>query len=71
MQTFCIQLDVMKSYEYSRAKPLTIALAIRQKTGEILGVAVGRIPSKKPAAIAALGWILNESTAVCFDWLVS
>lgn len=57
-----VQFDEMQTFLHSRAKPLTIALAVREKTGQILSAKVGRIPAFGHLAKkgAAMGWTINH-----------
>jgi hypothetical protein len=72
LDTSYIQFDEMQSFEHSAAKPLTIALAVRAKTGQILSAKVGRIPSHGHLAAkgkALYGWTKNESAKACLGAL--
>jgi len=63
MNTTCVQLDQLESFEHTRAKPVTIAVAVRKKTGQILGIRVGRVPtSGKLAKLGReeYGWVVDE-----------
>lgn len=66
--TAYIQFDEMQTFEHASAKKLTIALAIRWKTRQILAVKVGRIPSDGPLAAHgrdAYGWTVDEGPQTC------
>lgn len=66
MKTTCVQLDQLESFEHARAKPVTIAVAVRKKTGEILGLRVGRVPtSGKLAELGRerYGWVADDVAA--------
>lgn len=68
LKTSYIQFDEMQTFEHAAPKALTVALAVRHKTGQILSAKVGRIPANGHlAAIGAkrYGWTVNESPAVC------
>ena len=68
MKTSYIQFDEMQSFEHAAAKALTIALAVRAKTGQILSAKVGRIPSNGHLADTGqtlYGWTRNESPKAC------
>ena len=63
-----IQLDEMQTFEHAAAKALTIAVAIRWKTGKLLAARVGRIPANGHLAELGktkYGWTTNESAAAC------
>lgn len=63
LETSCIQVDEMETYEHTKCKPLSVALAVRHKTGEILGIEVGKMPAKGLLAqIGAnkYGWTYEE-----------
>lgn len=67
-ETSYVQFDEMQTYEHAKAKALTVALAVRHKTGKILSAKVGRIPSNGHLAAvgqALYGWTLNESPQAC------
>lgn len=73
LATSFIQFDEMQSFEHSAAKPLTIALAVRVKTGQILAVHVGRITAKGHLAHIGktrYGWTVNESPQTCYAVLL-
>jgi len=58
----------MQTFEHAAAKALTIALAVRHKTGQILSIKVGRIPSNGHLAELGqtnYGWTVNESPSTC------
>lgn len=62
-----VQFDEMRSYEHTKAKQLTIGLAVRGKTGQIISFRVGRIPTS--GKLAKLGrekynWTKDESFTV-------
>lgn len=68
LKTSYIQFDEMQTFEHAAAKPLTIALAVRAKTGQILAAKVGRIPAKGHLATKGklkYGWTANEAHEVC------
>lgn len=62
-----VQFDELRSFEHSRAKQLTIGLAVRAKTGKIISVQVGRIPTS--GRLASKGrtkyaWTKDETPTV-------
>jgi transposase-like protein len=68
LKTSFIQFDEMQTFEHAAPKALTIALAVRAKTGQILSVKVGRIPAN--GHLADIGkskyaWTVNESAVAC------
>jgi transposase-like protein len=66
--TSYIQFDEMQTFEHAAAKALTIAIAIRWKTGKLLAARVGRIPANGHLAELGktkYGWTINESAAAC------
>lgn len=68
LATSYVQFDEMQTFEHARAKALTVALAVRGKTGQILSAKVGRIPSNGHLAAigkSKYGWTVNQSKAVC------
>lgn len=46
IKTSYVQFDEMETYESTKLKPVSIALAVRPKTGEILGIDVGSMKAK-------------------------
>ena len=63
MNTTCVQIDQLESFEHTRAKPVTIAIAVREKTGQILGVRVGRVSTSGKLATLGrevYGWVVDE-----------
>ena len=67
LSTSYILFDEMQSFEHSAAKQLTIAVAVRHKTGQILSIKVGKMTTKGYLAAAgrAYGWGPNESPLCC------
>lgn len=66
-ETSCIQVDELETYEHTKCKPLSVAIAVRHKTGEILGMEVGKMPAKGTlASIGATryGWTTDERPRV-------
>jgi hypothetical protein len=68
LDTSYAQLDEMQTFEHAAAKALTIAVAVRAKTGQIIAAKVGRIPAN--GYLAELGqtkyhWTANESPDAC------
>lgn len=53
IQTTFVQVDEMETYLHARAKPLSVPLVVRVKTGEILGFAVAKMPAR--GTLAQLG----------------
>jgi transposase-like protein len=49
-----IVFDEMESFEHTKCKPLTIPLAVEEKTRKILALGVGSIPAKGPLAAISL-----------------
>jgi transposase-like protein len=45
-----VQFDEMESFEHTRLKPLTIAVAVDERSGKILATSVATIPAKGPLA---------------------
>ena len=63
IQTSFVQVDELETFVHARAKVLSVPMAVRFKTGEILGFAVAKMPAKgKLAAIGAshYNWIVDE-----------
>lgn len=56
------QFDEMRTHLLSKTRPLTIAIVVREKTGEILSAKVGRIPTsgKISAKGKAIGWTIDD-----------
>lgn len=46
IQTTFVQVDEMETYLHARAKPLSVPLVVRVKTGEIFGFSVAKMPAK-------------------------
>lgn len=49
-----VVFDEMETFEHTKLKPITIPLAVENKTRRILGVEVGRIPAKGTLASLSL-----------------
>lgn len=63
-----IEFDEIETFEHSRHKNLTIALAVRGKNGFILSAKAGRIPScaaNPKAGQAGYRWTANQSPQAC------
>ena len=59
---------IQQTFEHAAAKALTIAIAIRWKTGKLLAAKVGRIPANGHLAELGktkYGWTTNQSPAAC------
>ena len=74
IQTTFVQVDEMETYLHARAKPLSVPLVVRVKTGEILGFSVAKMPAK--GLLAQIGkknlvnnkshtWIRKSYMALC------
>ena len=46
IQTTFVQVDEMETYLHARAKPLSVPMVVRVKTGEILGFSVAKMPAR-------------------------
>jgi hypothetical protein len=62
LDTSRAQFDEMQTSLLSKTRPLTIALVVREKTGEILSAKVGRIPTsgKISKQGKAIGWTKDD-----------
>lgn len=63
IQTTFVQVDEMETYLHARAKPLSVPLVVRVKTGEILGFSVAKMPAKGLLAqigVAKYQWYDDE-----------
>lgn len=63
INTSFVMVDELETYLETKIKPLSVAVAIRIKTGEVLGFSVAKIPSK--GRLATIGrikysWTLDE-----------
>lgn len=59
-----VQFDEMESFEHTRLKPLTVAIAMDEKSGNILSTCVAQIPAKGPLAAFSrkkYGWRPNHA----------
>lgn len=65
LATAHVMFDEMETFLHSRSQPLSIALVVRAKTGQILSAQVGRIPAKGRLAAKgrARGWTVNHGPA--------
>lgn len=65
LKTSLMQFDEMETFLHTKAQPLTIAMAIRARTGQILSMQVGRIPTKGKLAHVgkSRGWTVNQGPA--------
>jgi len=50
LQTSHVQFDEMQTFEHTKLKPVTIAVAVRAKTGEIVDMRAAPIPYQGPLA---------------------
>ena len=53
LKTGLAQFDEMETFEHTRMKPVTVAIAVRAKTGEILGIRCAELGYKGPLAAMA------------------
>jgi hypothetical protein len=68
LNTGWMQFDEMVTFVHARSKAVTIPMVVRGKTGEILSMKVGRIPSNGHLAAkgkSKYGWTVNESPEAC------
>lgn len=68
LATGWMQFDEMVTFVHARSKAVTIPMVVRGKTGEILSMKVGRIPSNGHLAAkgrSKYGWTVNESPLAC------
>lgn len=72
LNTSYVQFDEMETIEHSKLKPLSIALAVRPKTGEIIGAKVATMNCHCHGHMAALsqkvyGWRPDTRPMACRD----
>jgi transposase-like protein len=63
LKTSFIQVDELETFVHARAKALSVPMAVRFKTGEILGFAVAKMPAKGKLAdigISHYDWVVDE-----------
>lgn len=68
LNTSYVQMDEMETFEHTRMKPLSIALAVRVKTGEIIDAEVSTIKAKGKLARVAerkYDWRADTSVDAC------
>ena len=68
LSTSYLQFDEMETFVGASPKAVTIAVAVRAKTGQILSVRAGRIPSKGRLAKKGqllYGWTVDQGPATC------
>lgn len=69
-----VEFDEMESFEHTRLKPLTIAVAVDDSSGLILEMRAARIPAKGPTAKLSqklYGQQPNNKIAACAETLMS
>ena len=54
IKTAHAQFDEMETFEHTRLKPVSVALAVRAKTGEVIDIRCASMPYKGPLASIAL-----------------
>lgn len=72
IQTSCVQVDELETFIQSKAKPLSVAMAVRVKTGEILGFKIAKMPAKGLLAeigVKKYNWTVDER-AIKFQSLI-
>lgn len=63
IQTTYVQVDELETFLHGRPKTVSVPMVVRVKTGEILGFAVARMPTKGRIAsigISKYGWTADE-----------
>lgn len=68
LHTSRVQFDELITSEHSKAKPLTVALAVRARNGDIISARVGRVPANGKLAKVGqqkYGWTNDDRKAVC------
>ena len=66
IQTSFIQVDELETFLHARAKVLSVPMAVRFKTGEILGFTVAKMPAKGHLADIGINhykWFVDERPA--------
>lgn len=64
MQTGYVMFDELATFVHARWKQLSVAMAIRAKTGEVIAFGVARTASKMPEGIAFNRWVVDERPIV-------
>lgn len=63
VQTTFVQVDEMETFLHARAKPLSVPMVVRVKTGHILGFQIAKMPARGTLAdigVAKYNWITDE-----------
>ncbi len=63
IKTSFVQVDELETYIHSKAKPLSVPMAVRVKTGDILGFSVAKMPAKGLLAqvgVQKYNWTVDE-----------
>ncbi|MET3109472.1 hypothetical protein AAKU58_004329 [Oxalobacteraceae bacterium GrIS 1.18] len=66
ISTSYIQVDELETFVHAKACCLSVPVAVRVKTGEILGFAVAKMPAKGKLAsigVAKYSWVVDERPA--------
>ena len=74
IQTSYVQCDEMETFEHSKLKPLSITLAVRAKTGEIIGAQAATMNCHGHMAALSqrvYGWRYDNRHIACRDVLTS
>ena len=74
IQTSYVQCDEMETFEHSKLKPLSITLALRAKTGEIIGAQAATMNCHGHMAALSqrvYGWRYDNRHIACRDVLTS
>lgn len=70
LKTSYVQFDEMETFEHTKLKPLSIAIAIRAKTGEIIDTEVGTFAANGPLAKpsrAKYDWCQDTTRQACIS----
>lgn len=63
ISTSYVMVDELETFLHSRYKQLSVIVAVRVKTGEVLGFAVARKPSNQERGWKKYGWHIDDRPA--------
>lgn len=64
MKTGYVMFDELETFVHTRWKQLSVPMAIRAKTGEVISFGVARIPSKMVEGITLNRWVLDQRPVI-------
>lgn len=70
-RTSCVMIDELETFMHSRYKQLSVSMAVRVKTGHVLGFSVARKPCNQPRGQIKYKWTVDHRPQAFHGMLLS